>query len=77
MKDKEVKEPGKRTQKNYSLAFKLAVIAEVEKATLTYNQAQVKYGIQARSTVLIWLRKHGRLNLESSITMKEDNPAKR
>jgi len=77
MKDKEVKEPGKRTQKDYSLAFKLAVIAEVEKGALTYNQAQVKYGIQGRSTVLIWLRKHGRLNWESSPTMKEANPAKK
>jgi len=77
MKDKEVKEPGKRTQKNYSLAFKLAVIAEVEKGALTYKQAQVNYGIQGRSTVLVWLRKHGRINWESSPTMKKDNPAKK
>ena len=27
---------------------------------LTYKQAQVRYGIQGRSTVLVWLRKHGR-----------------
>ncbi|AZP63777.1 Putative IS3 family transposase [Pseudomonas aeruginosa] len=27
---------------------------------MTYKQAQVRYGIQGRSTVLVWLRKHGR-----------------
>ena len=52
----------KRTQKDYSLAFKLQVVDEVEKGYLTYKQAQRKYGIQGRSTVLVWLRKHGRLN---------------
>ena len=52
----------KRTQRDYSLAFKLAVVDQVEKGELTYKQAQSKYGIQGRSTVLVWLRKHGRLN---------------
>lgn len=52
----------KRTQRDYSLAFKLAVVAQVEKGELTYKQAQEKYGIQGRSTVLTWLRKHGRLD---------------
>ncbi|RDL42816.1 IS3 family transposase, partial [Marinomonas piezotolerans] len=50
----------KRTQRDYSLAFKLAVVDQVEKGELTYKQAQNKYGIQGRSTVLVWLRKHGR-----------------
>lgn len=77
MKDRSIKEPGKRTQKDYSLAFKLTVIAAVEKGELTYKQAQVHYGIQGRSTVLVWLRKHGRLNWESSSRMKKDNPAKK
>jgi transposase-like protein len=49
----------KRTQCDYTLAFKLAVVEEVEKGELTYKQAQDKYGIQGRSTVLVWLRKHG------------------
>jgi len=52
----------KRTQKDYSLAFKLQVIEEVEKGLMTYKQAQHHYGIQGRSTVLVWLRKHGRLD---------------
>lgn len=55
----------KRTQKDYTLAFKLAVIAEVEAGAMTYKQAQKHYGIQGRSTVLVWLRKYGVLNWSS------------
>lgn len=50
----------KRTQRDYTLAFKLAVVEQVEKGELTYRQAQARYGIQGRSTVLVWLRKLGR-----------------
>lgn len=50
----------KRTQRDYTLAFKLAVVEQVEKGQLSYKQAQERYGIQGRSTVLVWLRKHGR-----------------
>lgn len=49
----------KRTQRDYGLAFKLEVVGAVEKGELTYKQAQKKYGIQGRTTVLVWLRKHG------------------
>lgn len=52
----------KRTQRDYSLAFKLAVVDQVEKGEMTYKQAQDRYGIQGRSTVLVWLRKHGKLD---------------
>lgn len=55
----------KRTQKDYSLAFKLAVVTEVEAGAMTYKQAQRQYGIQGRSTVLVWLRKYGVLNWEA------------
>jgi transposase-like protein len=68
----------KRTQKDYSLAFKLQVVDEVEKGELTYKEAQKKYGIQGRSTVLIWLRKHGRLDWSSKSTMsKKATPNKK
>lgn len=50
----------RRSQRDYSLAFKLAVVDQVEKGELSYTQAQDRYGIQGRSTVLVWLRKHGR-----------------
>jgi transposase len=49
----------KRSQRDYGMAFKLGVVGAVEKGELTYKQAQQKYGIQGRSTVLVWLRKHG------------------
>ncbi len=52
----------RRSQRDYSLAFKLQVVSEVEKGELTYKQAQRKYGIQGRSTVLVWLRKHSILD---------------
>jgi transposase-like protein len=52
----------KRTQKDYSLSFKLQVVDEIEKGLITYTQSQRKYGIQGKSTVLKWLRKHGQLN---------------
>lgn len=57
-----MKSTTKRTQRDYSLAFKLAVVDQVEKGEMTYKQAQLHYGIQGRSTVLTWLRKHGHLN---------------
>ncbi|MBZ1326476.1 hypothetical protein G9H60_06710 [Aquirufa sp. 15D-MOB] len=52
----------KRSQRDYSLAFKLQVVQQVEKGELTYKNAQSFYGIQGRSTVLVWLRKHGTLD---------------
>ena len=71
MEEQGLKSVVKRTQKDYSLAFKLSVIDEVESGYMTYIQAQNKYGIQGCSTVLKWLRKHGRLNWENKELMKE------
>lgn len=67
----------KRTQRNYSLAFKLEIVDAVEKGELTYKQAQLRHGIQGKSTVLVWLRKHGRLDWKESETMKKDTPNKK
>jgi len=52
----------KRSQRDYNICFKLAVVSQVEKGELNYKPAQKKYGIQGRSTVLVWLRKHGNLD---------------
>lgn len=52
----------KRTQRDYSLAFKLTLVDQIEQGEMTYKQAQARYGIQGRSTVLCWLRKHGQLD---------------
>ena len=65
----------KRTQRDYTLAFKLSVVEQVEHGELTYKEAQKRYGIQGRSTVLTWLRKHGHLdwyNLSSSDLMSTE-----
>ena len=58
--------PEKRSQRDYNLGFKLAVISQVEKCEFIYKQAQKKYGIQGRSTVLVWLRKFGNLDWSKS-----------
>lgn len=60
----------KRTQRDYSFAVKMMVIHEVEKGQLTYKQVQEKYGIQGRSTVLVWLRKFGQQDWTSKIMPK-------
>ena len=70
MEGQEVLQKQKRTQKDYSLAFKLKVVLEVERGEMTYKEVQRRYGIQGRSTVLVWLRKHGSLDWQSSNSMK-------
>ena len=52
----------KRTQRDYNLGFKLSLVSEVEKGNYTYKEIQKEYGIQGRSTVLVWLRKHGTID---------------
>lgn len=52
----------KRTQKDYTLAFKMQVVEEVESGLLSQDAAQRRYGIQGNATILVWLRKHGRLD---------------
>ena len=52
----------RRSQRDYTMGFKLQVVAAVEKGDMTYKQAQKIYGIQGRSTVLTWLRKHGKFD---------------
>ncbi|CAE1148888.1 protein of unknown function [Serratia sp. Tan611] len=47
----------KRTQRDYSLSFKLAVVEQVEKGEMTYRQVQGRYGIQGSQTVMNWLCK--------------------
>lgn len=67
----------KRTQRDYTLGFKLQVVSAVEKGDMTYKQAQKIYGIQGRSTVLTWLRKHGKMNWTHPVqlTMPKTPPA--
>ena len=48
----------RRSQRDYSLPFKLAVVGEVGRGELSYKQAQRRYGIQGRSPVLTWCRRY-------------------
>lgn len=73
----------KRSQRDYSMSFKLSVIVQIEKGDLTYQQAQNLYGIQGKSTVLVWLRKYGNLDWKYpkaspvSKLHKEETPAQK
>lgn len=66
----------RRTQKDYTLAFKLQVVEEVESGLLSQDAAQRKYGIQGNTTILVWLRKHGRLNWgPKTLSMSQKKPS--
>jgi len=45
----------KRTQRDYSLTLKLALVEQIEKGELTCQQAQSRYSIQGNSTIQVWL----------------------
>ena len=60
----------KRTQRDYSYAFKLQVVREVESGQLGIKAAQRKYGIQGNATVTVWLRKYGSLDWENKSHLK-------
>ncbi len=49
----------KRTQRDYSMSFKLSVVKEIGGGELSTVGASRKYRIQARRTVMRSLRKFG------------------
>jgi transposase-like protein len=55
----------KRTQGDYSMSLKLQIVREIERGSLSITQARKQYGIQARSTVVQWLRKFGNFDWEN------------
>jgi transposase len=55
----------KRTQKDYSQTLKLQIVGQIERGELSTHQAQKQYGIQSRSTVMLWLRKYGNFDWEN------------
>jgi len=59
----------KRTQKDYPLSLKLQIVQSIEQGKLSTTQAQRKYGIQARSSVVNWLRKHGTFDWENQTSL--------
>ena len=55
----------KRTQKDYTMSFKLQVVQEIEQGRIsTYEVCRI-YGIQSRSTIVGWLRKFGNFDWEN------------
>ena len=67
----------RRSQRDYNLGFKLSVVSQVEKGQMTYKQAQKAYSIQGRSTVLVWLRKHGTLDWSNPIIHSMKHPKRK
>jgi transposase-like protein len=67
MKTSEKTGYSKRTQKDYSLSFKLQLVQEIEQGELTKAQAKLKYGIQGDSTVTKWLQKYGNFDWENQV----------
>lgn len=57
----------KRTQRDYSMSLKVQIVQQIEQGKLSAKGAQLKYGIQSRSTVINWLRKYGNFDWENQI----------
>jgi len=55
----------KRTQRDYSQSLKIQIVQQVERGELSVKGAQRKYGIQAYSTLLNWLRNYGKFDWEN------------
>ena len=60
----------KRTQRDYTMPFKLAVVQEVERTGIGVCAVARKYGIQSETTVTTWLRKYG----NSDVANKTSKP---
>jgi transposase len=65
MEQDQVNQYVKRSQKDYSMSFKLQVVAEVESGSLSVSAASSKYGIQGAHTVTQWLRKFGKFDWQN------------
>jgi transposase-like protein len=53
--------------KRYSTAFQLKVVREIESGKLTASKARRVYDIGGKTTIAIWLRRHGRAHLLSEV----------
>ena len=63
--------PRRRTQRDYSHAFKLQVVSEIERGELSQKGAQRKYGIQGNATVGLWVRKYGNFDRTYKLKRKK------
>lgn len=68
----------KRTQKDYPMPFKMAVVREVEETGIGVCAVSRKYGIQSETTVTAWLRKFGNFDRQNKVsTPMEKNKGQR
>ena len=58
----------KRTQKDYPMPFKMAVVREVEETGIGVCAIARKYGIQSETTVTRWLRKFGNFDHQNKVS---------
>ena len=49
----------RRTQKDYSMSFKLSVVREYETTNISLGALRRKYGIQGNATIRCWIEKFG------------------
>ncbi|MGL5261350.1 MAG: hypothetical protein ACRC9P_03075 [Bacteroides sp.] len=49
----------RRSQKDYSMPFKLSVVHEYEETEISYSALSRKYGIQGSDTIHKWVIKYG------------------
>ena len=62
MESKEIKYV-KRTQKDYSMSFKLSVVREYETNAISLGSLRRKYGIQGNNTIKRWMEKYGNFDI--------------
>ena len=55
----------KRTQKDYSMSFKLAVVQEYENTGISQMALQRKYGIQGNNTLKRWIEKYSNFDVSN------------
>ena len=55
----------KRTQKDYSMSFKLSVVQEYETSKVSLAFLQRKYGIQGSYTVKRWIEKYSNFDVSN------------
>jgi len=78
MKEESDKQYVRRSSKDYSYSFKLAVVQEIEQGLLGVKEAHKKYGIQGSYTVSTWLKKYGNFDMsnKSDSIMSKSNEQK-
>ena len=53
----------KRTQKDYSMSFKLSVVQEYETSQVSLESLKRKYGIQGDATIRRWIEQYGNFDI--------------